>query len=328
MEIETGVPSASYCLSEAFLGGQKFQIDADRYVELNEAITTVVSAMEIEELFQIFAESFLRFEKDLLDVSFEYTYISGPAELEKLFSKIRNRFNVNILTVLTSYRSYDDHFKRILKSSSHLSEAKEFNEKTRSTNFDTHLSYRVCAQLRNYAQHRALPLGGFTIGPNTNMARDATGIVRKLGSGFNVSPWLNVMKFKGSSQVKRSLKKDLDCLGYEKIDMKWLVRSFAAAMYERHAELRAFLKPEIEAAGSKIVAGYDLASAEKKSEAKFLELDGDGQKRPMRNDLAAKVLREFETQVSLKNAAQNYVTSQIKPDVASYSGPDDLQPRS
>ncbi|MCA2009854.1 hypothetical protein, partial [Tritonibacter mobilis] len=41
--------------------------------------------------------------------------------------------------------------------------------------------------------------------------------------------------------------------------MTWLIRSFAGAMYERHAALRALLKPEVIAAREKIAAGYDLA---------------------------------------------------------------------
>lgn len=321
--IETSEQSASYCLSEAFIDGSTFPINVVQYATLEEAITTVVSAMEIEELFQVFAQSFLRFEKDLLDVGFEYIYTNtrDAAEHEKFFSNIRNRFNVNIITILTSYRSYDDQCNRILTDSINPPETKKFNFQMRSTTHDTHLSYRICAKLREYAQHRALPLGGFTIGPDTNFSRDDAGKARKLDSGFNVSPWLNVTKFKSSSQCKAPLRRELDHLGHEKIDMKWLVRSFAGAMYERHASLRTFLKPKVEAAGEKITAGYGFASAIKNDEAKFLELCGEGQTRHMRNDLAAKVLREFETFESLQSAGHSYVTSQIKPDAATYSGP-------
>ena len=105
--------------------------------------------------------------------------------------------------------------------------------------------------------------------------------------------------------------------------MKWLIRSFSGAMYERHAELRAFLKPKIVAAGEKIAAGYDFASTAKNSEAKFLQLCGDDEKRPMRVDLAAKVLKAFETYTSLKNAESSYVTSQITPEASAFSGHDD-----
>ena len=141
MTIDTGETSAVYSLSEAFLGGQAFEIDADQYTTLSEALTTVVSAMEIEELFQVFAQSFLRFEKDLLEVAFEYAFADIQALGDEVFfSNVRHRFNVNIITILTSYRSYDDHCNRILKSSVAPPKAQEFNISKRSEIFDTHLS--------------------------------------------------------------------------------------------------------------------------------------------------------------------------------------------
>ena len=321
MTIDTGETSAVYSLSEAFIGGQAFEIDADQYATLSEALTAVVSAMEIEELFQVFAQSFLRFEKDLLEVAFEYAFADILALGDELFfSSVRHRFNVNIITILTSFKSYDDHCNRILKSSIAPPKAQEFNNRKRSEIFDTHLSYRICSGLRNYAQHRALPLGGFSIGGKTNIGRDNAGKKVKLDTGFTVSPWLNVSKLKDSSQCKAKLQRELDDLGYEKIDMTWLIRSFVGAMYERHAALREFLKPEIETASERITAGYDLARTAKNSEAKFLELCGDDEKRPMRNDLAAIVLKAFETYTSLKGAECSYVSSQITPEAATYSG--------
>ncbi|MDZ7909859.1 MAG: hypothetical protein U5N10_17690 [Gemmobacter sp.] len=321
MTINSSETSAVYSLSERFIDGQVFGIDADQYATLSEALTTVVSAMEIEELFQVFAQSFLRFEKDLLDTASECAFANMLSNGNELFfSTIRHRINTNIITILTSYKSYDDHCDRILKPLINPSEAKEFNHRIRSKTFESHLSYRICAKLRDYAQHRALPLGGFSIGGKTNIGRDNSGQLRKLDTGFNVSPWLDVSKFKSSSQCKAPLRKELEKLGYEKIDMKWLIRSFSGAMYERHAELRAFLKPTIVAAGEKITSGYDLASTLKNSEAKFLELCGGDEKRPMRNDLAAKVLRDFQTWSSLQGAERSYVTSQITPENATYSG--------
>ncbi|MCA2009819.1 SPFH domain-containing protein [Tritonibacter mobilis] len=128
MTIKTGETSTAYYLSEAFLGGQTFEIDADQYTTLSEALTTVVSAMKIEELFQVFAQSFLRFEKDLLDVAFEYSFANvQDLDDEVFFSTIRYRFNVNIITILTAYRSYDDHCNRILKSSINPPKMQEFN---------------------------------------------------------------------------------------------------------------------------------------------------------------------------------------------------------
>jgi hypothetical protein len=324
LTIKTGESSASYSLCEAFLGGQTFNIDKLQYVKLNDALDTVVSTLEIEELFQVFAQSFLRFEKDLLDVAFEFSYVNMKFNNnEEFFSNVRHRFNVSIITILTAFKSYDDHCNRILKYSINPPETKNFNCETRREIFDNHLSYRICAMLRDYAQHRALPLGGYVIGGVDDFACDDAGITRKLDTGFNVSPWLNVSEFKSSSQCKPSLQKELDHLDCEKIDMKWLIRSFAGAMYKRHALLRTFLTPKIEASNEQIATGYNFASAAKGSEAQFLELRWNNKKRPMRNDLGAKVFKAFETYESFMGAERLYVTSKINRDDTIYCGQDE-----
>lgn len=321
MSTETDELSNSYCLSEAFIGGQKFPIDACRHAVLNDALNSVISAMEIEELFQVFAQSFLRFEKDPLEMSLHYTYatFSNSGEFDKFFSNVRHSFNVNIITILTAFQSYVDQSDKILKHTTHLPTAREFNKNAGSETFDTFLSYRVCNQLRNYAQHQALPLSGFSIGANSDLVQNADGTTRKVSDGYGVFPWLDVPKFTASSKISPKVRNELNDLGYSKIDIIWLIRSLAKAMYDRHAKIREFFGPFVEAAGLEITSGYEHASAAKGSTANFLELHGNGEQRPMRNDGANKVLKDFETFRSLKNADRKYVTSQIKPRKETYS---------
>ena len=313
--------SKAYFLSEDFLGGASIVIDEEKFRSLSDALTMVVSAVEIEELFQVFSQSYVRFEKELLDVVFEYTYLNKRfLSFDDFFNSVRYRFNVSVITVLTSYRSYDDHCQRILKALSIPEGVEEFNREARSQSYDRHLSYRICAELRNYAQHQALPLGGFSIGGKTNLGRNIEGRAIKLDSGINVSPWLDVIKFKASPKCKGSLRQELEGLGFEKIDMKWLIRSFAGAMHERHSLLRDFLKPAIEFAGQRISDAYDFASSVKESKAEFLELCSEGESRPMRRDLASITLKAFATDRSLQGVARSYVTSQIIQERNTYSG--------
>lgn len=322
MEEEEESGSNIYYLEEAFLGGGRIPINGNQYRKLADALSTIISAIEVEELFQVFGQSFLRFEKDLLTLSLEFAYAASkkPDSADDFFSKARNQFNVNIITILTAYQSYADQSDRILKYARSIPGARELNTHVAQEVFGRHFSYRICDQLRNYAQHRALPLGGFSIGGDTELIHDNTGAVRKGYNGYSVSPWLDVEKLKSSKRVKAIIRDELTQLNYKKIDMKWLIRSFAGAMYSRHEKLRAFLKPHVEAAGKEISAGYDLASAQKGSEAMNLELHESNKARPMRNDLATKALREFGTYRALKNADRIYITSRIKADTGSYSG--------
>jgi len=283
----------------------------------------LISALEIEDSFNVVGQAFLRFEKDLLDIVFEYKYANArDFDDEEIFSNFRHRFNVGIITILTSFRSYDDLCNKIA-SSIKIPNLEKFNNDIRNKAFKTHLSYRICDRLRNYAQHRALPLGGFSIGGKAQFCRNNTGDIGKTDTCYNVFPWLNVAKFRSSSQCKADLRKELDSLGFEKIDMKWLVRSFAGAMYERHAALRKFLKPSVEVAGQQIAVGYNFASKEKGSEAKLLTLQGYCNKRQLRNDLDTKFFRGFNSYEWLMSMEHSYITSKIEPEAAVYSGKSD-----
>lgn len=87
MTVEPGETSTSYYLSESFIGGQQFEIAEDRYATLNDAITTVTSAGAIEDSFQVFAQSFVRFEKELLDVAHDFQYHEVPHDMYMIFSE-------------------------------------------------------------------------------------------------------------------------------------------------------------------------------------------------------------------------------------------------
>lgn len=321
MTVKTNEGALPYSLSEHFIGGQTVEISLEQHAALKAALATLVAAMEVEELFQVFAQSFLRFEKDLLDIAFEHAFGGMYATgLTVFLSSARNRINVSILNILTCFKSYDDHCDRILKSLTDVPDAVGFNCESRAGAYNSHLSYQICAALRNYAQHRALPLGGFSVGGTSNIGTDSSGQIQKLDTGFSVSPWLDVVKFKDSSQCKAELRAKLECMGYGKIDIKWLIRSFAGAMYERHEKLREFLRPKVVAAGEEIAAGYEFASKKMNREAKYLQLCECSNGRSMRNDLAAKVLSNFKTCTSLKIAEWSYVTSQVTKNAATYAG--------
>ena len=300
--------------------GSKVTISEDHFDALNEALTTLIAASEIEDLFQVFAQSFFRFERDLLAIAFEYSYESEESYDEEFFGSLRHRFNVNIITVLTAWKSYDDQCNRILNRAINPPETKELNCKVRSEIFDTHLSYRICALLRDYAQHRALPLGGFSIGGTDNTYVDDAGFKNKADVGFNVSPYLDLLKFKKSSQCKNYLKKELDKLDFEKIDIKWLIRSFAGAMYKRHSKLRTFLKTKIEEADKQIADGYDFASNAKGGKAVNLRLCGNGKERDMKENLTVIIQKSFKTHTSFERAERTYMTSQFEKDEQIYAG--------
>ena len=309
-----------FSLSEGFIGGFVVSIEKEQFARGSKALATLKSAWDIEESFQVFVQSFIRFEKDMLDIALEFAFPGiEHRDDEELLNSYRHRFNVNIMTVLTSLRSYDD-ISNAAVFPDDKGTLKSFNQKNRQKIYDQYLSYRICYKLRDYAQHKALPLGGFSAGGVANLGRDDEGRYVKLDTGYNVFPWLSLTKFRASSQCKAELRRELEHLGFEKMDIRWLLRSLTSAMYQRHSAVRDFIRPHAENSGQEIVKLYDLVSDQKGSAAQFLEINSKHSSEDMRIDLASNLLSAFKTYTSLMNAEFSYVTSQIKPDKNIYSG--------
>ncbi|WP_027833856.1 hypothetical protein [Maritalea myrionectae] len=313
--------SESYYLFENKIGSKKLPINKKQHEDIKDAILTIKSAGEIEELFQIFATSFLRFEKDQLDTSLEFAYSqhSKVDYVTQLFKNARQRFNVSLITILTSFQSYVDHSDRIFKHLKSLPEAQDYNKSLGNTAYDGHLSYRVCAALRNYAQHHALPLEGFAIDSTNIYPNDDIAAGKAVARAYNTSPWLDVLKFSDSSKVKRKLKDELANLGYKQIDLKWLVRDFVVSMYNRHAALREYLKPTVETSSAKITEAYGLYNAKHKGDASHLALHEEDGIHHLKRGLAAQVLEDFNTYTLLKYANKVHITSQIKSEKSTYT---------
>lgn len=309
-----------YKMSEPYESGQVFHISEIMHTSLEAALNNISGALEIEETFQVFAQSFLRFEKDALDIVFEHTFSESRTAIDEDFlGNVGHKFNVNLLTILTSFFSYEEHSKRILKRIK-IEGADTFDEINRKSVYDENQCYRICTALRNYAQHRALPLGGFTVGGKSKFIRGEDGKTIKGNPYYSISPWLNSNKLLESKKCNAPVKNDLQGIGYTRIDLKWLVRNFAEGMYDRHSKLRAFLHAEIKSAELEIIKAYELATSEKGEKVKHLNLCIDGHIRPMREDLAAKFFRYSNTHKALKHASRIYITSEIVNESNIYSG--------
>lgn len=309
-----------YKMSEPYESGQVFNISESMHTSLEAALNKISGALEIEETFQVFAQSFLRFEKDALDIVFEHTFSESRTAIDEDFlGNVRHKFNVNLLTILTSFFSYDEHSKRISKRID-VEGADAFDETNRKSVYDENPCYRICTALRNYAQHRALPLGGFTVGGKSNFIRGEDGRKIKGNPYYSISPWLNSKKLLEWDKCNAPVKNDLQIIGHAKIDLKWLVRNFAEGMYNRHSKLRVFLHTEIKSAELEILKAYEFATSEKGEKVKHLNLCKDANNRPMREDLAAKFFRYSNTHKALQHASRIYITSEIDKESTIYSG--------
>ena len=113
--------------------------------------------LDIEEKFNIVLENYAEFERMLLNVSLDRMLFSGhdwSAAMNELHA-----INRTLVNLLSTCRVYIDQVPQnlgaIFKGDS---SPVEVLRKQMATEYDGHLGYRVLEAMRNYSQHRALPL--------------------------------------------------------------------------------------------------------------------------------------------------------------------------
>lgn len=110
-------------------------------------------------------------------------------------------------------------------------EAKEFKNVC-SREYDSHLGYRLMESLRNYVQHRDLPIRGITHGhrwdDDRTQARNVVAIM------------LDVPNIKSDKDFKKSFREEFEALG-EKVDLKPFAREYVECLGRIHTYTREVL---------------------------------------------------------------------------------------
>ena len=104
-----------YLIAESFMGGGRKEISKQKFDLILQHRKTLRALFDIEEVFDLFANSFLEFESHLIGSTIEYSY-RFPYDLESrdFFSRIRSGINLRLVSLLTSSRAYEEHAYRRL----------------------------------------------------------------------------------------------------------------------------------------------------------------------------------------------------------------------
>jgi hypothetical protein len=115
------------------------------------------NALAIEEKYEILIANYVDFEKQILNMTADYM-VRGPVDHSHFFD-IRLNLNIRLVNLLTAARLYVDQL------STHVQECipnvpitKEQVKSLFSKEYDENQDYRFMEALRNYVQHRGLPV--------------------------------------------------------------------------------------------------------------------------------------------------------------------------
>jgi len=205
----------------------EIEITAKEYADFERARNVLSNALAIEEKYEIVMSNYLDFEKQILSMATDYM-VREQIEYSDFF-EVRLGLNICLVNLLTSVRLYVDQLNlNVRECVPNVADAKEIVKKFFSDEFDRHKEYRFMEQLRDYVQHRGLPVHLTQYG-----ARRTT-----LEGDFFLEYYMELASQRSylqeDSKFKPKVLAELD----EKIDLKVATRSYLESISNVHESAR------------------------------------------------------------------------------------------
>lgn len=203
------------------------EITAVEYNELENARRILLSAQAIEVKYDIMISNYLEFEKQILHNT-ATTMVRNITDYSSLF-EIRHSLNIRLVNLLTSVRMYVDQLNQdVSRCVSDVLCIKKRVNSLFSIEYDKNISYRFMEALRNYVQHRGLPVHWTQQGARWTSSEDDGLFEYNLELSSDLSYLKSDPKFK--KKVLNAFK--------EKADLKTATRSYVESISNVHESAR------------------------------------------------------------------------------------------
>jgi len=227
--------------------GTSVEIEKERYEALCMHNQTVLFQLLFEEQYQICKFNFMEYWQTIFRVS--ETFRLDCTHNIKSMTMPSLEINQRILNILTSIKSYEEHIKyKVSKlwgdSREHIKKYEEID----SSLYDKFFSYRFLKRLRNYVQHRDLPVKCVSY-PIMSVGFEPRQIA------FTVAPIMfkhYLLEFDSWSTVKKDIEEQDD-----KIDVNLIMEEAFRVFTSLHAKFRDYLSETLEQAHLIITELYE-----------------------------------------------------------------------
>lgn len=312
----------AYYLWKAVLGpAPKVNITKPEYEEIIAAWRAITAVVEIEEEWDCLVQNYIELEMELLRSAMHSMVVARESYHE--YQQIRLGFSRRLSNLLQSCRSYLDHVPHHLNKIEGHAFTDPFKRLT-NTAYDEHFGYRFMEALRNYAQHRGLPMHGASFDATWTEVfaegRREKGLLRHV-----VTANINLGKIKGDRKFSAKVLAEVDG-DLEHLDVATFTREYIEALGGVHNELRKLLggalaqwKRTVHDAIARYAAVSD-GNVIALSAAEFKENDTVKVSTNIFDDLVVRLERLTRRNGSLVNLRRRYVTNEILPPKKSRGG--------
>ena len=231
------------------------EITESEYFEFQKARTILLNALAIEEKYEIVISNYLDFELEIMSATTS-SMIRENIDYSDFF-KVRLGLNVKMVNLLTAVRLYVDQLNRnVAECLDSNSNTKDRVKELFSKEYDENPYYRFMEALRNYVQHRGIPVHWAQLGSRWTSLEDE-GYMEYSMEIASQRSYLEEDK-----KIKKSVLAEID----EKIDLKAAARSYIESISRVHEFARDIIS-EATNFSRKLIEGAHRRYAEEYSES-------------------------------------------------------------
>lgn len=285
----------------------KIEISKEEYEDLEKSRHILSNSLSIEEIYEIVISNYIELERQIVSIT-TTSMIQQSFDYSDFF-EVRLGLNIRLINLLTAVRLYVDQLNhKVRECVPDEINAKERVKKFLSNEYDNNLEYRFMEALRNYVQHRGIPVH-LIRGKGTWIALDGAGLLE-----YNFELYSQRSHLEDDGEFKKIVLKELE----DDIDLKAMTRGYIESISNIHDLIRDLISEPvrkareiIEHAHTRYSAEYDgnltALRAYKKSDGKILSfvpllLDWDN----IRSKLQSRNKK-------LINLRKRYVTNKLNP---------------
>lgn len=292
------------------LGDKEFlDLTESEYLELIEAKRLVVLALEAEEVFDLLVQSLVDLEKECVSISVDHM-VRRTLHFSE-FHQCRRRAASRLNNLLSAGKAYLDQVPSIERNILKDPDSLEFDESTHRE-YDTRPGYRVMEALRNYAQHRGVPVDSISF--DSRLSDDDVHFAHHTRLTLRISRW----RERATSWPKTlRLLDELEARA-DTIELLPLVREYMSGLAVIHEQFRTRTSPTTDRARSLIEKVVVRANAERNGRevplvAVKLAANGTFVERSNLFLELGRYQRELvERNSHLQNLERRYVTSRLE----------------
>jgi hypothetical protein len=218
--------------------GCDLEISLEEFTSFKAAKQNLLVLLSIEEKLQILLENYAEFEATLLTQTVNKIVFPKFDWSEKV--ALIYLVNRRIVNLLTACRLYIDQTKHDVNSiyGADCDIGKEIRKEF-SRQYESRLGYRTMETLRNYVQHRGLPVDSVEYLATAASAAKPSYVLNI------VTPYLDTRQLQEDDRFKPAILAELIKIG-DKHDLKPLIRDYVEGIGEVHASLRQKIADDVQ----------------------------------------------------------------------------------